>query len=1023
MADTRISALPAITAAETADADLLPIVDQSAGANRKMTFGEAKAALSVDAQAAQAAAEAAQAAAELAEANAEAARDAAFVNADVYATTALGLAAVALNDQFTVISGDEAIRYREDAGPVATEVARYPTSAINALVRFERYISAYPKIGGVVTTTGGALNGASFWDGSTTVGATQASGGMFIPTGSTGHQSYSRYQFAFSAARSAELAGRTVKFIVPLVTSNGLMDAIPAWTYGGAGSPTSGAFANRVIKKITGTLALFSFDYTFVGTETQVSAYPQINNGVALGADHHWHSLSGYYVALDKDGFSDVMEQFLATLEAELRSHVDYAATTDTAPKIEGGTWYSEVFNGAVYNTPGDQMDGFTVPAGSTGYQSYYRGYFLIGPGRAQSLIGKTARFVLELETSSDALAARNYSASATVQRVTGTTDPLGTFSNIAKIQLTPTRAVAVADFTFTGVEQDINILFQQITNSAGDGTENSITPVSLWYTVIGAEGFADAVLQNLPSETQYIKTVVVKPDGSGDYTTLKAAILAEGPGLNTLRRVKYEVHEGVYTDIEYSLPAFADIVGIGRRENVWLKGYQAASTAIATIEQNSTVRMNETTRIENIKITCQNMRYPIHSDSSASAKRATQEIHNCHIEHVGNDEARDYQTSIGGTPAAVWTSEQAWGCGTHSGQRILSSRTRWVGGGVGTAFGFHTNKDFTEGNYVELDQCQIINQKGGNALGMNENGSKVPHEFVLNGCEVQGSLWVTSGSWLSTSALVDQGDRTGMCRVHISGCSPIAWTSDNTADVLELRSVDSASSAVTVSGTGADALFGLYPVYRLGGIGYPARAYSQHIVNGVTGTWLGARLGDCTVTSKTLTIAFDGGAAANLTLNQDYTAMSNATVISALNTLMADGAGRAFYQTNAYDNEAPVYQLDREVTVKNTSADTMILKGMAVAYDGALHLGRIATSTDARKLIAGIALENIAPGMSGRVLKSGHIAQAQVLFSGTPALVFGDECGVSATAGRIVEGASLAILRMVGSAVLEILS
>ena len=78
---------------------------------------------------AQIAAESAQLAAEAAEANAETARDAAFVNADVYASVAAGLAAVAIGEQFQVVSGDEVIRYREDAGPVATEVARYPNSS------------------------------------------------------------------------------------------------------------------------------------------------------------------------------------------------------------------------------------------------------------------------------------------------------------------------------------------------------------------------------------------------------------------------------------------------------------------------------------------------------------------------------------------------------------------------------------------------------------------------------------------------------------------------------------------------------------------------------------------------------------------------------------------------------------------------------------------------------------------------------------------------------------------------------
>lgn len=55
----------------------------------------------------------------------ETARDAAFVNADVYADTTAGLAAVLDGDQFQVVNGEEIIRYRRDDASTATEVARY----------------------------------------------------------------------------------------------------------------------------------------------------------------------------------------------------------------------------------------------------------------------------------------------------------------------------------------------------------------------------------------------------------------------------------------------------------------------------------------------------------------------------------------------------------------------------------------------------------------------------------------------------------------------------------------------------------------------------------------------------------------------------------------------------------------------------------------------------------------------------------------------------------------------------------
>lgn len=79
---------------------------------------------------AQLAAEAARTGAETAETNAEAARDAAFVNADVYADIATGRAAVADGEQFMVVSSDglEIIRYERTSSSTQDEVARYPSA-------------------------------------------------------------------------------------------------------------------------------------------------------------------------------------------------------------------------------------------------------------------------------------------------------------------------------------------------------------------------------------------------------------------------------------------------------------------------------------------------------------------------------------------------------------------------------------------------------------------------------------------------------------------------------------------------------------------------------------------------------------------------------------------------------------------------------------------------------------------------------------------------------------------------------
>ena len=76
------------------------------------------------AEAAQTGAEAAETGAVAAQTAAESARDAAFVNADVYADTAAGLAGTTVGDQFQVVEGAWLVRYSHGTGPVATEVAR-----------------------------------------------------------------------------------------------------------------------------------------------------------------------------------------------------------------------------------------------------------------------------------------------------------------------------------------------------------------------------------------------------------------------------------------------------------------------------------------------------------------------------------------------------------------------------------------------------------------------------------------------------------------------------------------------------------------------------------------------------------------------------------------------------------------------------------------------------------------------------------------------------------------------------------
>lgn len=95
---------------------------------------------------------------------AETARDAAFVNAGVYADVAAGLLAVAPGGQFQV-AGDKFItRYRVDAGPVAVAVALYPAlaAAVDLAVGLGNVGPAVSQVTGSTTPDSGN-SGAAVW--------------------------------------------------------------------------------------------------------------------------------------------------------------------------------------------------------------------------------------------------------------------------------------------------------------------------------------------------------------------------------------------------------------------------------------------------------------------------------------------------------------------------------------------------------------------------------------------------------------------------------------------------------------------------------------------------------------------------------------------------------------------------------------------------------------------------------------------------------------------------------------------
>ncbi|WP_458306186.1 hypothetical protein [Klebsiella variicola] len=845
-----------------------------------------------------------------------------------------------------------------------------------------------------------------------------------IPSGQNG---YNAYMGAFQRVHNNRTrAGETIRLVSKYSCSSGFLRTLTATQIGmlaqrnGVQSSGVQAAGSEKLISIDETSFMIMADYVVVGTASElVSVYFQVKDNTFTGTARSFQLTATEFFFIS-DGEA----------EGDKSRAIKNGVTTSGSLMSRFSSVSGEGLNGAVLDVANRTIN---TPAGATSYNAYML-FFLSYPGLVK-FVGSTVRFTMIFETSADVTTETAMSVNVRVITPSGTTNYAAAFTNVTKMTSTLMRGEVT--YAITGAETTfapfIQLKSTTVRTSAGyfklvDMRADLLDVVTLGDT-LGDQmaSLRESVLKSdiisvLSGSASYSAIYTIKPDGTGDYTSLKTAIAAHGGGPSNNARILYAVYEGIYLELNIVRPKYADIVGIGQRGKIWFKGELPDDVDPAQIPLTQTFWMNDTGGIRNIKITAKNMRYPVHSDSLAypdtSIKNAVLDIEECHIEHYGNAGAQAYQDSIG-SGVAVWSAYHAWGCGLHSGEQIDAVNTNFVS--QTSPFYFHTNKDFDLPCKIKVTGGKFENKNGGSALAVQNMGSGQVNTCIIDGVTLQGITSIDSNTQKAEKLVNDWGDRNSEFQIHIRNCTPVAVKSTNDSRVLQLISIDSATSSVAVSGSAVPALFGYNPVIIAGGSGFPARVYSSHSVKGtIPGGLIGQRLGDCTTVNKTLTIVFDGGAPVTLTLAANYTAMTNDAVVSALNALLNDTSGRSFSVITPYNNAAPVFQEDREMLLTNTS-NVVILKGTAVAFNGSKINGRRATNSDSRALIAGIALENIVPGVQGRVQFSGYLHTTYIAFTGTPPATFLATCSVNADA-TLSAGSTTPLLQRVATDVYEVI-
>jgi len=153
-----------------------------------------------------------------------------------------------------------------------------------------------------------------------------------------------------------------------------------------------------------------------------------------------------------------------------------------------------------------------------------------------------------------------------------------------------------------------------------------------------------------------------------------------------------------------------------------------------------STIDYRTTTILQNLTITCKNMRYPYHNDGCPN--NTIQTIINCHVEHLGN------WLLDGITPSAYWTSCHANGCGTSSGMVLKILNSHYIARQLGSPLYAHNNVSFTTPSHIIADNC-IFEQADGQCSIFLDGGLGIGNDLcTLTNNTLIGGFW--ANKWLS---------------------------------------------------------------------------------------------------------------------------------------------------------------------------------------------------------------------------------------------------------------------------------
>ena len=399
---------------------------------------------------------------------------------------------------------------------------------------------------------------------------------------------------------------------------------------------------------------------------------------------------------------------------------------------------------------------------------------------------------------------------------------------------------------------------------------------------------------------------VTVKVDGTGDFTTIQAAINdISDAGASKIYCIEvyddysasalsdYTVEDGSYRRF-IALKDYVYLQAMGGRRNI-----NCTLPATVTNDQVSfyeNMVCNAQSGVYNFLITQRNGRYALHIDGSGAATK-TQRFDKSHFTHYGVQDIIDYRIANSQSYTNL-VGLNAVGTGSYTGQRMLFNDCT-----INSIkpIGFHTNVAFSNPSTFILNRCTLISEQW---LNTNYNPtsaklenmnlycltSEVDNPVVINNCDLNSYIYY-SGSYHNTTktnlyilgdiSVVSYGTELDF-RNFFTDQGSLRITSANVGGSVHITG-GTAASVIMPSSDDADN----YSTGRLEVGNWSRNANIK----------LGVRLGDCSGVAKTLEMSIDGGGTTTITFNEDFTAQTNTQVLAFINTALAGSAVATLYQ------------------------------------------------------------------------------------------------------------------------------